>query len=118
MTDTPVTLPDVDPLDPRGVSNRIKALYPNKPIIKAPDKTFPGKSKEEEFFWVLEPNASGRGNKKIMCRACGTEFTCGPQKMRIHLTGEQEGDQCIEVGSGNKNVSGTPIFCFAIILYL
>eukprot|EP01031_Cornospumella_fuschlensis_P047041 gene47041-57605_t len=49
---------------------------------------------EEEHVKVLARNSSRKAkasNSRYQCRYCSLSFVGGPQKIRVHLTGEIEG---------------------------
>lgn len=53
---------------------------------------------EEKYVWVLERHLNQhKSNNKYQCKSCNKVFCGGRQRIRIHITGVQEGSQQVSV---------------------
>lgn len=53
---------------------------------------------EEKYVWVLERHLNQhKSNNKYQCKSCNKIFCGGRQRIRIHITGVQEGSQQVSV---------------------
>merc|ERR1719487_677928 len=70
-----------------GVADNVAGYLPLDP-----------RNPEEKYVWVLERHLNQhKSNNKYQCKSCNKVFCGGRQRIRIHITGVQEGSQQVSV---------------------